>query len=112
MLKQRIVNVLTRQRNELLSDMNVIVNQEREATNAAFLKALETQRHEFHLEIEALRAELQAERASFLAALEELKYLSRHGSADAKFQNIESLVNTVDAALITLVLNGVPAAEA
>jgi hypothetical protein len=85
-----------------LSALRAELQADREAFNAM--------RQRFELEMDAQRAELQAERAAFMAALEQLRHqdiLNRQPPPSAR--DLERLVNTVDAALVTLVLNNQPA---
>jgi len=76
---------------------------ELQAERAAFNAA----RARFETEMDAQRAELQAERAAFMAGLELLKHVveTNRQLQPARAQDLEKLVNTLDAALATLVLN-------
>jgi hypothetical protein len=84
----------------LLSPMSVEIaalrvefQAEREAFSAA--------RQRFEIEMDAL----QAERGAFLAALDQIRQQPSH------VQDLNKLINTVDAALMTLALNGATPGE-
>jgi len=87
-------------------DQLAALQREIQADREAFAAA----KARFEVEMDALRAELQAERATFQNAAVQLKEMfeaSRQlGTAD-----MARLVNTVDAALVTLVLNSAPASK-
>jgi len=80
-----------------IAALRVEFQAEREAFNAA--------RQRFEIEMDALRAELQAERGAFLAALDQIRQQPSH------VQDLNKLINTVDAALMTLALNGATPGE-
>jgi hypothetical protein len=120
MLKAGLVRLFARYRAAMLAELTETLRQDQQSHRAALLAqaeafeaALQAQRQAFHLELDALRAELQAERHSFQAALEEFRFLNRHQSAALSGERnshaqIEHLAKNIDAALLTLVLNGAP----
>jgi hypothetical protein len=80
------------------------------AERAAERLEFQAARGRFQLEMDALRAELHAERDAFMAGIAHLQHQEEVNRQlqPARTQDIQKLVATMDAALVTMVVNQAP----
>jgi phenylalanyl-tRNA synthetase alpha subunit len=103
---RRLRQLLTAELDQLIRSELAILRREIQAERTEFQAA----RDRFQVEMDALRGELQAERAAFFAALEHIKHVEELNRQlqPGRQHDLDRLVNTVDAALVTLAMNNAP----
>ncbi len=104
---RRLRQLLTAELDQLIRSELAILRKEIQAERTEFRAA----RDRFQVEMDALRGELQAERAAFMGALEHINQMSalEREARAAPSAEMERLTTAVDAALVTMVLNNIPA---